>query len=114
MHPITGDLMVLHDEAAISTQIKNLIFTDFYERPWSPTIGAGVPQTLFDNFGVDAEDAIRTRITETIENFASDRAQLRDVLITYDNHNGYDCTIVYTPINKLDPVTLSIFLARTR
>lgn len=113
VHPINGDLMSLHDDAAISTQIKNLIFTDFYERPWSPTLGAGVPQTLFDNFGNESEYMIKSRIEETINTYVS-RAALRDVIIKYDNHNGYDCTIVYTPLNSLDPVTLNVFLTRTR
>lgn len=113
VHPVNGDLMVLHDEAAISTQIKNLVFTDFYERPWDPQLGAGVPQTLFDNFGPDSEYLIKTRITETINKYVN-RARLVDVLVVYDNLNGYNCTIVYQPVNVLEPVTLRVILTRTR
>lgn len=114
VNPISGDLMAVTDSAAISTQIKNLIFTQFYERFYNPTIGAGIPQTLFDNFGIDSEYQIKTFITEVINRYASDRAKLLKVIVNYDNLNGYEVSIVYQPLNTLDPVTLKIILKRTR
>lgn len=113
VHPITGDLLSLEDEVAISTQIKNLIFTDHYERAWDAELGAGVPQTLFDNFGPDSAYMIETRIRDTINKYVT-RAKLLDVIIKYDNLNGYTATIIYQPQNALEPVTLNLILARTR
>lgn len=109
VHPVSGDLMRYTDADAIASQIKNLIFTDFYEVPWKPMLGAGVPQTLFENFGIDTEYEITTRITETINKYVK-RAELVGVELKYDGHNGYDCTIVFRPINALDTTTLKIFL----
>lgn len=113
VHPISGDLLRLIDDNAISNQIKNLVRIDFYEIPWSPTIGAGVPQTLFDNFGADSEYNIKTRITDTINKYVS-RAKLLDVIVKYDGRNGYSATIIYRPLNQLDPITLTLILTRTR
>lgn len=109
VHPVSGDLMRYTDADAISSQIKNLIFIDFYEVPWKPMLGAGVPQTLFENFGIDTEYEITNRITETINKYVK-RAELVGVELNYDGHNGYDCTIVFRPINALDTTTLKIFL----
>lgn len=113
VHPVNGDVLRLIDEDAITTEIKNLIFTDHYERFWNPTLGAGVPQTLFDNFGVDTEYNIKQRITETLNQYVT-RAKLIDVKVVYDNQNGYRATIAYQPLNTLEPVTLNIILKRVR
>ena len=113
VHPINGDILILDDENAISTQIKNLIFTDYYERPWDPTLGAGVPQTLFDNVGSDTEYMIESRIRNTINKYV-DRAKLINVIIKFDGMNGYSATIIYQPINSLEHVTVDMFLTRTR
>lgn len=112
-HPISGDLLVLEDENAISTQIKNLIFTEHYERHWNATQGAGVPQTLFENVGVDSEDLITVRIRETINNNVS-RANLLDVKVSAGIRNNLDVTIVYQPQNSFEPVTVNIILKRVR
>lgn len=113
VHPISGDLLRFIDEDAISSQIKNLIFIDTYEIFWNPTVGAGLPQTLFDNFGYDSEQRIKTRISETINKYVN-RAKLIDVIVKYDGNNGYAVTIVYRPLNQIDPITLQVILTRTR
>lgn len=112
-HPVTGDLLLFTDEAAIKNQIKNLVMIDFYEIAWKPEIGAGVPQTLFDNFGADTEYQIKIRIEETITKYVK-RAELIDVRVIYDNHNGYEVTIIFRPLNRVDNETLKMILARTR
>lgn len=113
VHPVSGDLIRLVDDQAITGEIKNLIFTAMYERFWDPELGAGIPQTLFDNFGADSEYAIKNIIRETINKYVS-RANLLDVVVKYDNHNGYNVTIVYQPINTLQPLTINMILKRTR
>lgn len=113
VHPISGDLLRFIDEDAITCQIKNLIFTDKYERLWDPTIGAGIPQTLFDNFGAESEEMLRIRIEDTINKHVK-RAKLLEVRIKYDNNNGYSATIIYRPLNQVEPVTLTVILTRTR
>lgn len=114
VHPMTGDLLLFTDEQAITSQIKNLVFIDYYEIFWKPRIGAGVPQTLFDNFvDGDTQYKLETRIRETINRYV-ERAQLIDVKVIYDGHNGYTATIIYRPINKLEDVKLNVILSRTR
>jgi phage baseplate assembly protein W len=112
-HPVNGDILRFTDSNAISSQIKNLVMIDFYELPWRPTVGAGVPQTLFDNMGVDTEMQIRDRIRDTINKYVK-RARLQDVFIQYDGQNGYTATIVYQPLDATDPISLKLILTRTR
>ena len=113
VHPASGDLIRLVDNNAITSQIENLVRTDFYEIPWSPTQGAGVPQTLFDNYSNDFEYNLTTRIKENITKYVS-RAKLLNVVVNYDGNNGYTVTIIYQPINSLEKITTSLTLTRTR
>lgn len=113
VHPASGDLLLVTDERAITNQIKNLIYTDFYEVFWKPRIGAGVPQTLFENFGPDAEYSVKARIEETINKYVK-RAKLLDVIVKWDGNYAYKATIIYKPLEQLEPITITTLITRTR
>lgn len=112
VHPITRDFTLLTGEDSIAQSIKNLVLTGKYERFFHPHKGAGIPQTLFEN--MDSEIILETKIREVIRNFEP-RAIVRDVIVknNYDR-NAYDCTIIYTPINTHENVTLDFILKRVR
>lgn len=113
IHPATGDLITLKDTAAITSQIRNLLYTAVYEAQWDPTLGAGIPQTLFDNFSSDTNDFIRGIIIQTLNKYV-DRATLKDVVVNYDGDHSYTATVVYTPINTFEDITINLIFARTR
>ena len=47
-HPITGDIAKLSDVDAVKRSVRNLINTNFYERPFHPEIGSDIRATLFE------------------------------------------------------------------
>ena len=44
----TGDIFKKKDANAVKCSVRNLILTDFYERPFQPFLGSGVAQLLFE------------------------------------------------------------------
>ena len=46
-HPITGDLTIKKDSDAIKQSIKNIMLTNYYERPFKPSLGGGFRDLLF-------------------------------------------------------------------
>ena len=66
-HPVTDDLVVVKDKAAISQSIQNLLMTKKGERPFQPQIGSRVRKLLFEQWDVFAADSIRTEIFNTME-----------------------------------------------
>ena len=38
-HPIRNDIVLLKDDKAIKNAVKNLLRSNFYERPFQPTLG---------------------------------------------------------------------------
>ena len=49
-HPVTNDVNTIEDAIAIKRSVRNLIQTNFYERPFHPELGCGVRGLLFENY----------------------------------------------------------------
>lgn len=47
-HAITKDIVPLKDDRAIKNAVKNLVLTNFYERPFQPEMGANLLGLLFE------------------------------------------------------------------
>ena len=48
LHPIRKDIIPLRDDQAIKNSVKNLILTNFFERPFQPQVGANLRGLLFE------------------------------------------------------------------
>lgn len=114
VHPVKGDLTMLVNENAIKRSIINLLYTDRYERFFSPNLGAGLKAYLFENISRDTEFVIKERITETINNYEP-RANLISVDVrAMPDENAYNATITFSIANSVNPVTLGLVLRRVR
>ena len=90
------------------------MFTDYYERPFQPRIGAGLKDFLFENIDKITALSIKERIEATIETYEP-RARLDLVEVNANpDYNKYDAKIVFTTINNPEPVTFNVILTRTR
>ena len=47
---VTNDINVVENVVAVKRAVRNLVQTNFYERPFQPELGCGVRQLLFENF----------------------------------------------------------------
>ena len=47
---VTNDVVKIEDVEAIKRSVRNLVNTNFYERPFHPELGCGVRQLLFEPF----------------------------------------------------------------
>ena len=118
-HPTTKDVVKIRGFDAIKRSIRNLVLTNFYDKPFRSYIGSNVQKILFDNINPFTAIFLRDAIEEVITNFEP-RVKLREdvsngivVNVSSDN-NGYDVTISFTIINTGAPVTFSLFLERLR
>lgn len=114
-HPMTNDITKKLGFDAVSRSIRNLVFTNFYERPFRPSIGSGARRLLFDLASNLTANMLRDHIINVIQNFEP-RAQLKNVTITYDtvNLNSYTATIEFTMANLNGTGIVSIILERIR
>jgi len=113
-NPITGDINKLTGEAAIKRSIRNLIFTNYYERPFNSGIGSNISRLLFDNVDPLTSIFIQDAITSLINNYEP-RVNLNNVKVVADlDNHGFNVTIEYVIINRELPVSISLFLERIR
>jgi phage baseplate assembly protein W len=113
-NPTTGDVLRKTGFDAIKRSVRNLILTNFYEKPFRPGIGSNAQKLLFDNMSPLTATFLRDAITEVIRNYEP-RVEVLDVRVGVDfDNNGYEVAIDFVVINRNAPVTISIFLERVR
>lgn len=113
-NPVTNDLPILRNEAAVKASVKNLVLTGFYERPFQPNLGSDVRQLLFENFTGATESRIESAITKVLENYEP-RITLISVNVDSDqDRNGFSVTIEFEINNTTQPVEVQLFLERLR
>ena len=113
-HPTTKDVMMKTGDEAIKRSIRNLIFTNFYDRPFQSYIGSNVRGLLFENITPFTAVLIKSAVEQTINNFEK-RVRLMSVDVDADNdNNGFNVRLQYIILNRELPITTSLFLERIR
>ena len=94
------DVNALTNITAIKRSVRNLILTNFYEKPFHPEIGSGVRDLLFENAPPLTSIAISQSVQDVIENYEP-RAIIKNVLVNAQlDRNAYDVQIVFTVLNS--------------
>lgn len=113
-HPTTGDVVRKTGTDAIKRSVRNLILTNFYEKPFRHGIGSNALKLLFDNMTPLTSAFLKDAIFEVLRNYEP-RVEVLDVRVSMDlDSNGYDVAIDFVVLNRNLPVTISLFLERIR
>lgn len=113
-HPVTDDVALKFDENAIKQSVKNLIFTNHYEKPFHPEIGSEIRALLFEPFSPMLTHTMRQAIINTISNYEP-RVRLIDVeVLASPDTNSLYVTIEFVIVNTIRPITLNLVLERSR
>jgi phage baseplate assembly protein W len=109
-----GEIYVKRDAAAVTQALKNLIQTNFFEKPFQPFFGANIRAMLFELVDDDSEEELAEQIIKTI-NAYEPRARLLslDVDINPDQ-NSLRVKIEYQVINTEEIITFTTNVARLR
>ena len=112
-NPVTSDLLVTKNDAAIKRAVTNLILTKRGERLFNPNIGCVDTNLLFEALDFITAGLIQDQIRYTIGAFEP-RVILKnvDVEVGLDD-NGFDVFIEYTIIGQPENLqNLEFFLDR--
>lgn len=114
-HPITGDIAKLKDVDAVKRSVRNLVNTNFGERPFHPEIGSDIRATLFEPVSATISTVIARQVEDVINNFEP-RVELANVICTGDiDNNGYEVTVEFYVVNSPSGLqTINAFLERLR
>ena len=113
-HPITGDVTKKVGPDAIARSIRNLVMTNYYDRPFRSQIGSNALKMLFENIGPLTAINLEQAISDVVTNFEP-RAKLIGVKVNADpDNNGYSAKIAFYVQNRPEPFQTTLFLARIR
>ena len=113
-HPIRKDINKHVNEYAVINSVKNLVLTNFYERPFRPELGSNIRRMLFENVDNLMAAQLEREIQETIINFEP-RVNVSKVTASADpDNNRYNIILEFFVINSPDPITIKFFLERIR
>jgi phage baseplate assembly protein W len=113
-HPVKKDITKTLNEYAIVNSVKNLVLTNFYERPFQPEIGSNVRQFLFENVDNFIASQLENAIKETIQNFEPRVSVSKIIAVASPDENRYNVKMEFFIINQTNPVTITFFLERIR
>ena len=114
-HPVTKQISVLTDAAAVKRSVRNLVQIGQYEKPFHPEIASGVRDILFENITPFTAQTLARKIEDVITNFEP-RALLTgvEVIPRFDN-NTYEVIVEFFIQNApSELIDLSFTLERLR
>lgn len=113
-HPTTKDVMKKTGVEAIKRSVRNLLLTNFYDRPFQSYIGSNALKILFDNATPMSATFLKNAITETLKSYEP-RIRVDDVEVKFDfDNNGYNVQLFFTIVNRNEPAAITLFLERIR
>ena len=107
----SGDVNKITDIEAVKRSVRNLVLTNFYEKPFHPEIGSGIRDMLFENMSPLTAVVLAKKVEDVIENFEP-RARLIGVRALPNlDRNEYELTIEFFVVNTpTELVDMTVFL----
>lgn len=113
-HPTTSDVMKKTGIDSIKRSVRNLILTNFYDRPFRSYIGSNAQKLLFENANPLTSNFLKDAIREVVNNYEP-RVAIQNIQVNFDiDNNGYNVVIAVTIVNNSLPVVINLFLERIR
>ena len=111
---VTSDVVQIEDVIAVKRSVKNLVQTNFYERPFQPELGCGIRELLFENFTPMTKVFLQNKIEEVLLNYEP-RIDLQSVKVDDDqDNNRLVVDIYFYVVGSPGPQTVTTFLQRLR
>ena len=111
---VTNDVTVVEDVIAVKRSVRNLVQTNYYERPFQPELGCGIRELLFEPFKPMTKVFLQRKIEEVLINHEP-RIQLQNVAVDDDqDRNRLVVDIYFYIVGVPGPQTVSTFLQRVR
>jgi phage baseplate assembly protein W len=113
-NPVTGDVSLSYDEQAVIRSIRNLLLTNFYERPFQPKLGSNLNAFLFENTSAITSSALEKEISAVIRNYEP-RATINSLVVTaLEDLNAFFIELSVYIGNNTQPSSVNVLLERTR
>jgi phage baseplate assembly protein W len=111
-HPVTDDLQVVKDDAAIKQSIRSLLLTNKRERLFNSDIGTRLREVLFEPLDFASASIVETEIRDVLKTYEPRITVIRVDVFPNDADDGYDVELDYIITGRDQRVTTELFLER--
>jgi phage baseplate assembly protein W len=112
--PGTGDVAMRYNEQAVIASVRNLLLTNFYERPFQPNVGSNLNALLFEPATNITASILSDEIRSVITNYEPRVSILSlNVQLNADS-NSFNVDISFFIGNNTTPTNVSLLLQRSR
>ncbi len=109
-----GEIYVKKDAAAVTQALKNLLQTNYYEKPFQPFFGGNIRSMLFELVDDESEEELAEQIMRAINTYEP-RAQVLGLDVTINpDQNSLSVTIEYQVVNTEETITFTTTISRLR
>ena len=113
-HTVTGDVTIKYDTDAIRRAVRNIVLTNFYERPFKPSLGSSLRNQLFELNTDRKVRRLAKRVQKIIEDFEPRVENVKVLLGDVSDRNEMNVTIFYNIKNSTQGQELDFTVNRSR
>jgi phage baseplate assembly protein W len=112
--PVTGDIALSYDDQSVIRSVRNLLLTNFYERPFQPNLGSNVNTILFEMADALTSNILDNEIRTVIKNYEP-RVTINQLIVTPSpDENSFTLYLSFFIGNNTKPTTVNLLLQRSR
>ena len=114
-HPVTNDVLTISDEDAIKRSVRNIVFTILGEKPFEPSFGSVINNSLFELSTSLNEIRVSDEIRQSLLNYEPRIDNIDVTTSIYPDSNELNCTVQYEIVGIPAPtqeVDVLLFPAR--
>ncbi len=113
-HPIRKDIIPLKDDNAIKNALRNLLVSNFYDRPFSRDKGANLKGLLFEPADVFTKISLKRNIESVVKKYEP-RVALREIIVNDDpDSNSYNINVNFKIKENDTAESVTIVLRRLK
>ena len=113
-HPLQKDILPLKDDNAIKNAVKNLVLTNFYERPFQHSKGGNLQGLLFEPADAITALELKENVKDVLA-YHESRISVKNVQVLNDiDKNGWRLNIFFYIKNINITTNVEVLLRRTR
>ena len=109
-----NDVYKKTDAAAVKQSVKNILMTNYAEKPFVPQFGANLNNFLFNLDTEFDDDLLEEAIAQAIDDYEP-RARVLNVDVkTRPDYNSVDVTVTFQVVSTSDTLSINLNLTRLR
>jgi phage baseplate assembly protein W len=109
-HPLSDDISVFSEDAAIRSALRNLVRLLPYDKPFQPGISSPLWRVMFEPATEATAAVVETGLLFLIQDYEPRVNNVRVAVVPYPDENKYEVLLQFTVRKSQNTQSLEVFL----